>query len=508
MAVSFNNIPNNIYTPLFYAEMDNSMANTATGDKRSLLIGLKNADGTAKVNTPVLVSSAAKAKKLFGAGSQLALMVEAYRNNDSTGELWCVCQEVAAEAGDNVIVGTKASGSVTFTGPSTAAGTIAFYIGSKKIAVNIASGAQATAIASALIEQINAVSDLPVVASVDGEQSNVVTITSKGFGAYANDIKLGLNLKSAIGGEETPAGVQIDITQLSGGTGSANLETAFDCLGDTAYLFVGIGENDATALDAVKEEFNDATGRWSYSKMQYGQVFTAKRGDDNSLVAFGSTRNDQHATVFGMETAHPDPFWYVGAAATGREAVYIAIDPARPTQTGPLIGVGYPAIEDRFSMQERNTLLHNGIATLYVSGGYTRIERAVTTYQKNTFGDTDNSYLDSETLFTLAEITTRLKTVITSKYPRHKLANDGTRFGAGQAIVTPSVIRAELIAQYAQMETLGLVENADLFAKYLIVERNQDDPNRLDVLLPPDLVNQLRVFALLNQFRLQYSAQD
>ena len=37
-----------------------------------------------------------------------------------------------------------------------------------------------------------------------------------------------------------------------------------------------------------------------------------------------------------------------------------------------------------------------------------------------------------------------------------------------------------------------LVENADLFAKYLIVERNQDDPNRLDVLLPPDLVNQLR----------------
>ena len=54
MAVSFNNIPNNIYTPLFYAEMDNSMANTATGDKRSLLIGLKNADGTAKVNTKAI----------------------------------------------------------------------------------------------------------------------------------------------------------------------------------------------------------------------------------------------------------------------------------------------------------------------------------------------------------------------------------------------------------------------------------------------------------------------
>ena len=151
------------------------------------------------------------------------------------------------------------------------------------------------------------------------------------------------------------------------------------------------------------------------------------------------------------------------------------------------------------------TLLNNGIATLYVEGGYVRIERAITTYQTNKFGDADNSYLDSETLFTLAEIVTRLKTAITSKYPRHKLADDGTRYGPGQAIVTPNVIRSELIAQYAAMERDGLVENADLFAKYLIVERNASDPNRVDVLLPPDVVNQLRVFAMLTQFRLQFS---
>lgn len=45
------------------------------------------------------------------------------------------------------------------------------------------------------------------------------------------------------------------------------------------------------------------------------------------------------------------------------------------------------------------------------------------------------------------------------------------------------------------------------FKKYLIVERNADNPNRLDVLFPPDYVNQLRVFALLNQFRLQYAEE-
>lgn len=71
--------------------------------------------------------------------------------------------------------------------------------------------------------------------------------------------------------------------------------------------------------------------------------------------------------------------------------------------------------------------------------------------------------------------------------------------------MTPSIIRGELIAMYTKLEEKAIVENADLFAKYLIVERNKDDPNRVDVLLPPDLVNQLRVFAVLAQFRLQFN---
>jgi phage tail sheath gpL-like len=95
--------------------------------------------------------------------------------------------------------------------------------------------------------------------------------------------------------------------------------------------------------------------------------------------------------------------------------------------------------------------------------------------------------------------------VITSKYPRHKLANDGTRFGAGQAIVTPKTIKAELVAQYRIDEFNGLVEDGANFKDNLIVERDPNDPNRLNVLYPPDLVNGLRVFAVLAQFRLQYN---
>lgn len=96
--------------------------------------------------------------------------------------------------------------------------------------------------------------------------------------------------------------------------------------------------NSATALDAVKTEMNDSTGRWSYAEMQYGHVFTTLRGNTESLVTFGNTRNDQHTTVFGIEEKNAEPAYIVTGAVLGRIAGFITNDPARPVQTGELIG--------------------------------------------------------------------------------------------------------------------------------------------------------------------------
>src|SRR5260363_336275 len=134
--------------------------------------------------------------------------------------------------------------------------------------------------------------------------------------------------------------------------------------------------------------------------------------------------------------------------------------------------------------------------------GTVAIENLITTYQKNALGQPDDSYLEVETLFTLAYVLRRSKAVITSKYARVKLAANGTRFAPGSDIVTPNIIRADLIAQYRQLESEGVVQNADIFKKAPIVEQNAQNPNRLDVLWPGTLVNPLRIFALLAQFRL------
>lgn len=135
-------------------------------------------------------------------------------------------------------------------------------------------------------------------------------------------------------------------------------------------------------------------------------------------------------------------------------------------------------------------------------GGLCRIERLITTYKTNALGVDDISYLNVETMRTIAYLRYSTRVRIALRYPRHKLASDGTEIAPGQAIVTPKTIRAELIALFLQWMDAGLVEGLAQFKKDLIVERNTSDPDRVDAIIPPDVINQFRVFAASLQFRL------
>jgi phage tail sheath gpL-like len=497
VAISFSNIPANVRVPLFYAEVDSSQAGYFALQQRALLVGQMLATGTAPADEPVMVTSADQARGLFGAGSVLARMVEMYRRNDDFGEVWCL---PLADGG----AAAEAEGTITVTGTATAAGTLSLYIAGQLVRQGVASGDTAAAVATALAATINASADLPVTAAAE---AGVVTLTARHAGETGNDIDVRLNYRGAAGGEATPAGLTVAIVALAGGTANPSLAAGLAALGDEEFDFIALPYTDMTSLDAVKTAMDDQTGRWSWSRQVYGHVFAARRGTVSALSTFGAGRNDPHVSVMGYADA-PTPPWEWAAALAAQAAKALRIDPARPLQTLPLVGVLPAPTSSRFTLFERQILLFDGIATHFTGpDGTVRIERCITTYQTNTWGQPDPSFLDVETLATLAYIIRRMRNAITTKFPRHKLANDGTAFGAGQAIVTPKIIKAELIAQYSEMETLGLVENMAAFKSALIVERDANDPNRINVLYPPDLVNQLRVFAVLAQFRLQYPAQ-
>ncbi len=153
--------------------------------------------------------------------------------------------------------------------------------------------------------------------------------------------------------------------------------------------------------------------------------------------------------------------------------------------------------EDLDTRSERELLLKAGISTPTYTPGVVRIERAITNYQISDAGAEDTAYLDLVTLTTLAYLRWSEAQRILLRFPRHKLADDGTNVDPGQAVVTPGIMCGELVALYREWERAGLVENAEFYIERLIVERANGDPNRLNSLQTPDLINNFRVFAAL-----------
>ena len=494
--ISFDHIPANIRVPFFYAEVNNSQASLSQQENRTLIIGQKLAAGTATPDALALITSVDQAKSLFGVGSMLARMVQIYKRNNIFTELWCLPLD------DNG-AGVAATGTLTITGPATKSGTLNIYLGGQRIQVVIASGDTATQIGDAIDTAVAAVSSLPVTSN---NVTGTVTFTAKHKGEVGNDIDIRVNYLGELGGESTPAGVGVAIVAMASGATNPTLTAAIAAMGDQEFDAIVMPYTDTTSLDAMKSEMDDITGRWAWNRQVYGHVFSAKKGTVAALGTFGNGRNDPHMTVIGYNDS-PTPSYEWVAGYTGPASLALAIDPGRGLQSLVIKGVLAPPVSSRFTKDEKNVLLHDGIATWEVSGGELRIQRSITTYQKNAFDEDDDSFLDVTTLFTLQKILRLLRAAITQKYPRHKLADDGTNFGAGNAVVTPNVIRAELVAMYSQMVADGLVENIEAFKAALIVERSTSDANRINVLYTPDLINQLRIFAVHAEFRLQFSDQ-
>ncbi len=493
MTIPFKTIPQNIRVPLFYAEVDNSRANSALAVQRALIIGQITSVGTAAPNVPIISQGVADAAAQGGPDSLLALMTAKYRANDTFGEVWYL---PLADDG----AATAATGTVQFTAAATANGTFYLYVGGVRYTLPVLSTQTTAQLALALAAIINADPVCPVNASV---VTNTVTLTAVNKGPTGNDIDLRVNFLGIAGGEVAPTGLAWAIVAMASGATAPSLTVGLANLGTQTFDFIVCPYTDTTSLDALKTFLNDTTGRWSYAQQLYGHVFAAKSGTFGALVTFGTARNNQHETVMGFYDS-PTPTWLWASALAAVTAVSVRADPALPMQTVALQGIQAPPLASRFVLTDRNTLLFDGISTFVVADdGTVSIENEVTTYQKNAFGSPDNSYLEIETMFTLAFVLRFMRTAISSKFARTNIAANGTRFAAGSPIVTPNIIRAELIAQYRDLEYNGLVQGGDAFKDGLIVEQNASNPNRVDVLWPGVLINQLRIFALLAQFRLQ-----
>jgi phage tail sheath gpL-like len=492
MVLPFKNTPSNTRVPFTYFEVDPSRANTARINQRTLIIGQVTSEGNAVVNVPVRSQSVIEAKTVGGRGSMLALMTEWYRKRDPLGEVWYL---PLADNGGAVAAG----GSVKFTHVATAAGVFSLYVAGVLVAMNVASTQTLAQLATALIAAINANTDLPVTALINGSDTTQVDITAKNGGTAGNDIDLRVNYLGVSGGEALPTALTVTITALSAGATNPVLTTALTNCVDKPFDFIVVGVSDTTTLDALKSFLDDVSGRWAPNRKIFGHVFGAKAGTVGTRTTFSTGRNNQHECFVGANNS-PTPAWEWAANVAGAAAASLRLDPALPLQTLAL-DVLRPPLANRDLWTDRDTLLKSGMATTTVDdSGAVHIERLITTYQTNAASQPDTSYLDTETMFTLMAVMRRTDAVLTGQFSRCKIAADGTQLQAGSNVVTPAVIKAAIIGEYRKMEADGLVQQTDVFAAGLIVEIDSANPNRVNVLLDAIILEGLRQLAALLQF--------
>lgn len=490
MSISFNSISLNILTPGVFAEFDNSHAvqGAAILPHVALLVGQMTSAGSATANTVYQPSSPDQAVSLFGAKSQAAQMVKAYKTVDPLTELFVI---PVADDGS----GVAASGSITWTGTATEGGEISFYTGGRRTPVAVVKGDTAATLETNALAAMALQNDLPV--TVAGDSGTGLDFTAVNKGTIGNQIFLGV---CQLPGEHVPAGFTVTVTAMASGATDPSYSSAVAALVEDQYNTIALGLCSATPTGLFVTELES---RWGPMRAIEGQAFAAKYDTRANLTTLGNSFNSLSLTVVGAEASALLPLpWELAAATAALSAQRAQVDPARA-----LTGAIYPGFSAAkrgtgFTRAERDILLSDGISTVKAaSDGRLLSERLVTTWQTNAQSIPDTSYQDLTTVRLLAALRYSLRARISSRFGQFKLMDDGNVIPPGQAIVTPSTIRGEVIALFQDWQDLGWVENLNQFKAELLVQRNQSDPNRIDMILPPDLINNLLVTAAQFAFK-------
>ena len=480
-------VPSNIIVPFVGVSFDNSAAvqGAAMLPVNALLIGQKIAAGTAVAGVTYLVTSADDVRILGGVGSHIHRMAMKWFNtNNLTPTHITVLADAAGSA--------AATNAIPLTGTATAPGELPLYLDGVRYAVSVATGDLAATVGAALATLIN----LDTAASVTAAfATGVLTLTAKNKGVTAGDVGI---VVAYYPGEMVPSGLTVGTITTTPGTGEPDVTAALAAVGDAWYNILCSSYSDGTNMAKIETFLESQAGP---TIQRDGEYYFAKKDTLSNLVTFGTdtARNCQYVVAIAG-TGCPESVTNIAAAEAAMVALSITDDPAVPLHRMKLDLLPAPP-SSRFTMSERNILAQSGISTLRHDNGV-QTDATVTMYLKNSAGASDISYQYQNTIFILMNLRYTFVQRILLKYSRAKLADSAERVASGQQIITPDLGKAEAVSWFLQMEEAGQVEDLKQFKKDLVCRRSTTNPNRLEWILPPNLINQFIVGSADLQFRL------
>jgi phage tail sheath gpL-like len=481
MPIGFNSISLLNFVPGHFVEIDMSRARQglAVLPNRVLVIGARRSTGTIAQNTLVQVKSKDEGPVMFGRGSQNASILTKLKRNNGDVEVWAIGVDVA---------GTAATKLITVTGSATSDGTLHFLAGDYPVDVAVANGDSQNTIATA-IDTAFALYEADWMYTF-GVATNVVTGTCRHAAEFGQDFSIQINYRNRQV-LDMPSGVTIAISDGVSGATNPSVENALAALADEWFTTIICGFNDDANIDRLTDF---AETQWGPFVQQDLMIWVGHRGSFSDHTTYVDAYNSQFLAVIPTGSDSPNAPWEWAAAFAGTSTS--DPDPARPRQGMKIAGILPPTRANRYDRSERNLLIQAGISSWTADkAGDVYMERVVTTYLTNAGGAVDPSMRNLETMLTVAAYRYTTRVHFATKYPRHKLASDGADYDVGQPVMTPSVARAEMLFLYKSWIGKAWAENFDEFKRTLIVERNADDPDRLDFQWSPDLINQFRIGA-------------
>lgn len=499
-SINFSVIPSTLRVPGIIFEVDATQANVPQINQNSLIIG-QPAGGTYTANVPVLVNGLGDAAILFGTNSMLTNMIGQYRQIDPVGTLYAlpVADSGAGVAGvQTVTVGTTGSNADV-----TGSGTASFYFAGNQVPVAVTAGQTNNTIAANLVTAIQQTSGLPFTATAGaGGNAHIVTCTMVNKGVAAADDDQELNFLGALNNEITPTGLSVTFNTVTAGSGDPDVSGPLANCSTTNFDFICFPYTGTSNLNEFQTFVGDLSGRWSYTQQVYGGGFGAYKGTYSATATFGQSRNDQHMSILQCGGV-PNPAYMVAASYTAASANSLRADPGLPLGGAgdgvTLPNIYAPQIQNQLDYSERNTLLYDGISTMFVEqSGMVRVERAITTFQLNGANQPDAAYLNVNVPFQIQFFLRGLGIDLATKFGRKKLVDNGQRIAFGQNTVTPQIIANEIVAFYNTMCGQGICQNPQTFAQN--IQATIQSPGVVACLIPLDLAGQLMIIESLVQF--------
>jgi len=237
MSIQFDELDTTIRVPTVAVETDltSGRQSVPTLEKKALLLGVGLGTGSAVVGDLDQVTSSAHGRALYGEGSMLSLMVNAFLKVSPNTPLWAMPFTESA--------GVAATGVITLGAAPTAAGVMKWTAGGRSFRVPVSATDTITTVGDAMVAEMDNAIDLPWT-SVNAV--GVVTMTARLKGIEANSLRY-RSSTTAAGLTTTDTGAI-----FAGGTLAGDPAVELATIEGRRFHIVVLGTDDATAIASTQ----------------------------------------------------------------------------------------------------------------------------------------------------------------------------------------------------------------------------------------------------------------